>query len=145
MRKGSKRTPLPAPALTEKDLAHLNWIRQNSTHLVRSALKLYRRGGRGAFIVREEEAKPSGTAALPDRYGRANNRYRLAGCNDGRAGSYVRSRTAVRHRLPVPQWRSQFVHDSVCQAGGYIHGRNRLAHLPALGSTRASGCCSGRL
>ncbi len=63
MRKGQKRTPLPAPALTEKDLAHLNWIRRNSAQLVCSALKLYRRGGRGAFIVREEEAKPSGTAA----------------------------------------------------------------------------------
>jgi hypothetical protein len=63
MRKGQKRTPLPAPALPEKDRAHLNWIRQNSAQLVRSALKLYRRGGRGAFIVREEEAKPSGTAA----------------------------------------------------------------------------------
>ena len=63
MRKGQKRTPLPAPALTEKDRAHLNWIRRNSAQLVRSALKLYRRGGRGAFIVREEEAKPSGTAA----------------------------------------------------------------------------------
>jgi hypothetical protein len=63
MRKGQKRTPLPAPALPEKDRAHLNWIRRNSAQLVRSALKLYRRGGRGAFIVREEEAKPSGTAA----------------------------------------------------------------------------------
>jgi hypothetical protein len=63
MSKGPKRTPLPAPALTEKDIAHLNWIRRNSTQLVRSALKLYRRGGRGAFIVREAEAKPSGTAA----------------------------------------------------------------------------------
>jgi hypothetical protein len=50
-RKGQKRTPLPAPALTEKDFAHLNWIRRNSTHLVRSVLKLYRRGGRGAFFV----------------------------------------------------------------------------------------------
>jgi hypothetical protein len=40
MRKGQKRTPLPAPALTEKDLAHLNWIRRNSAQLVRSALKL---------------------------------------------------------------------------------------------------------
>src|SRR6266508_5002546 len=49
--------------LTEKDRAHLNWIRRNSTHLVRSALKLYREGGRGAFIIREEDAKPSGTAA----------------------------------------------------------------------------------
>ncbi len=63
MSKAQKRSPLPAPALTEKDLAHLNWIRRNSTHLVRSALKLYREGGRGAFIVREEDAKPSGTAA----------------------------------------------------------------------------------
>jgi hypothetical protein len=63
MRTGPKRTPLPAPALPEKDIAHLNWIRRNSSNLVRSALKLYRMGGRGAFIVREAEAKPSGTAA----------------------------------------------------------------------------------
>jgi hypothetical protein len=28
-----------------------------------SALKLYREGGRGACIIREEDAKPSGTAA----------------------------------------------------------------------------------
>jgi hypothetical protein len=63
MSKGQKRSPLPMPALTEKDRAHLNWIQRNSTNLVRSALKLYRTGGRGAFIVREEEAKPSGTAA----------------------------------------------------------------------------------
>ena len=63
MSKGQKRTPLPAPPLTEKDIAHLNWIRQNSTHLVHSALKFFRMGGRGAFIVREEDAKPSGTAA----------------------------------------------------------------------------------
>src|SRR5436309_6017581 len=63
MAKGQKRPPLPAPVLTEKDRAHLNWIRQNSANLVRSALTLYREGGRGAFIVREEDAKPSGTAA----------------------------------------------------------------------------------
>ncbi|SRR6266545_1912984 len=63
MPKGPKRTPPPAPALTEKDLAHLNWIRRNSTNLVRGALTFYRVGGRGAFIVREEDAKPSGTAA----------------------------------------------------------------------------------
>lgn|SRR5262249_42328558 len=63
MSKGQKRSPPPVPALTEKDRAHLNWIQRNSTNLVRSALKLYRTGGRGAFVVREEEAKPSGTAA----------------------------------------------------------------------------------
>jgi hypothetical protein len=63
MNKGRERTPLPAPARTEKDRAHLNWIRQNSATLVRSALTLYHRAGRGAFIVREEDAKPSGTAA----------------------------------------------------------------------------------
>jgi hypothetical protein len=63
MSKGRKRPPLPAPALTEKDIAHLNWIQRNSTNLVRSALTFYRMGGRGAFIVREEEAQPSGTAA----------------------------------------------------------------------------------
>jgi hypothetical protein len=63
MGKGHKRTPPPAPALTEQDIAHLNWIGRNSTALVRSALTLYRRRGRGAFIIREAEAKPSGTAA----------------------------------------------------------------------------------
>lgn len=63
MSKGQKRSPPPVLALTEKDIAHLNWIKRNSTNLVRSALKLYRMSGRGAFIVREEEAKPSGTAA----------------------------------------------------------------------------------
>jgi hypothetical protein len=63
MNKGRKRPSLPAPARTEKDRAHLNWIRQNSTTLVRSALTLYHRGGRGAFIVREEDAKPSVTVA----------------------------------------------------------------------------------
>jgi len=63
MRKGQKRPPPPAPALTQQDIAHLNWIQRNSTDLVRSALKLYRKRGRGAFILREEAAKPSGTAA----------------------------------------------------------------------------------
>jgi hypothetical protein len=62
MRKGQKRSPLPAPALTEKDRAHLNWIRRKSMPLVRSARKLYREGGRGTCIIRED-AKPSGTAA----------------------------------------------------------------------------------
>jgi len=61
MSKGRKRPP--PPALTEQDIAHLNWIRRNSTDLVHSALTLYRKRGRGAFIVREEEATPSGTAA----------------------------------------------------------------------------------
>ncbi len=61
MAKGPKWPP--PPALTEKDRAHLNWIRRNSTYLVRSALKFYRTAGRGAFIIREEDAKPSGTAA----------------------------------------------------------------------------------
>ena len=63
MGKGRKRTPLPAPALTEKDRAHLSWISQNGNNLVHSALTLYHRSGRGAFIIREEDAKPSGTAA----------------------------------------------------------------------------------
>jgi hypothetical protein len=63
MSKGQKRSPPPAPALTEKDIAHLNWIQRNSTHLARSALKFYRMDGRGAFIVKEEDAQPSGTAA----------------------------------------------------------------------------------
>jgi len=30
---------------------------------VRSSLQLYRKRGRGAFIIREDEAKPSGTSA----------------------------------------------------------------------------------
>jgi hypothetical protein len=63
MPKRQKQPSLPAPVLTEKDRAHLNWIRQNSDNLVRSALTLYHKSGRGAFIVREEDAKPSGTAA----------------------------------------------------------------------------------
>jgi hypothetical protein len=53
----------PAPELTEKDKTHLNWIRQNSTSLVRTALTLYKKSGRGTFIVREQDAKPSGTVA----------------------------------------------------------------------------------
>jgi hypothetical protein len=61
MSKGRKRPP--PPTLTEQDIAHLNWIQRNSTDLVRSALELYRKRGRGAFIVKEEEAKPSATAA----------------------------------------------------------------------------------
>ena len=63
MGKGRKRPPPPTPALTQQDITHLNWIQRNSTDLVHSALKLYRKRGRGAFIIREEEAKPSGTAA----------------------------------------------------------------------------------
>jgi hypothetical protein len=63
MSKRPKRTPPPPPALTEKDLAHLRWVQQNITRLVGGALKLYGEGGRGAFIVREEDAKPAGTAA----------------------------------------------------------------------------------
>ena len=63
MPKRQKQPPLPAAVLTEKDRAHLNWIRQNSDNLVRTALKLYHKSGRGAFVVREEDAKPSGTAA----------------------------------------------------------------------------------
>jgi hypothetical protein len=45
MSKGQMRTPPPVPALTEKDRAYLNWIQRNRTHLVRSALKLYRMSG----------------------------------------------------------------------------------------------------
>jgi hypothetical protein len=64
MAKAQKPPPRPpAPELTEKDRAHLNWIRQNSTNLVRTALKLYQKSGRGAFIVREQDAKPSRTFA----------------------------------------------------------------------------------
>jgi hypothetical protein len=48
MTKGQKRPPLPVPALTEKDRAHLNWIRQSSTNLVRTAPKLYYKSGRSA-------------------------------------------------------------------------------------------------
>ncbi len=63
MTKGQKRSPLPAPELTVKDRAHLNWIKQNGTNLVRTALKLYHKSGRGAFVVREQDANPSGTVA----------------------------------------------------------------------------------
>jgi hypothetical protein len=62
MGKERKRPP-PAPELTEKDRTHLNWIQQNSSSLVRTALKLYQKSGRGTFIVREQDAKPSGTVA----------------------------------------------------------------------------------
>jgi len=61
MRKGHNRPP--RSALTKQDIAHFNWIQRNSADFVRSALKLYRKRGRGAFIIREDEAKPSGTAA----------------------------------------------------------------------------------
>jgi hypothetical protein len=63
MSKGRKPEPPPTPALTEQDIAHLNWIQRNSTQLARSALTFYRRDGRGAFVVKEEDAQPSGTAA----------------------------------------------------------------------------------
>jgi hypothetical protein len=63
MGKGQKRRPPAAPALTEQDIAHLNWIQRNSTPLARSALTFYRKEGRGAFIVKEKDALPSGTAA----------------------------------------------------------------------------------
>jgi hypothetical protein len=59
-------TPLPAipvATLTDKDTLHLKWVQRNRAKLVRAALESYRVGGRGAFIIREEEAKPSGTAA----------------------------------------------------------------------------------
>jgi hypothetical protein len=61
--KRQNQAPLPTPAWTEKDSAHLHWIRQNSSQFVRGALTRYRTSGRGAFIIREEDAKPSGTAA----------------------------------------------------------------------------------
>jgi len=61
MRKGHNRPP--RSALTKQDIAHFNWIQRNSADFVRSALKLYRKRGRGAFIIREDEAKPSGTSA----------------------------------------------------------------------------------
>ena len=63
MGKGQKRSPPPPPALTQQDIAHIKWIHRNGTPLARSALTLYRTHGRGAFIVREEEATPSGTVA----------------------------------------------------------------------------------
>ena len=63
MSKGQKRPPPPPPALTDQDIAHLKWIQRNSTALARSALTLYRQHGRGAFIVKEADAQPSGTAA----------------------------------------------------------------------------------
>jgi hypothetical protein len=61
-----ERTPPPAVSaatLTDRDAMHLKWVRRNSAKLVRYALESYRTGGRGAFIIREEDAKPSGTAA----------------------------------------------------------------------------------
>ena len=61
MRKGHNRPP--HSALTKQDIAHFNWIQRNSADFVHSALKLYRKRGRGAFIIREDEAKPSGTSA----------------------------------------------------------------------------------
>jgi hypothetical protein len=60
---GTKRKQTPPPPLTEKDIAHLNWVERNSTLLARSALKLYDKSGRGAFIIREQDAKPSATTA----------------------------------------------------------------------------------
>jgi len=63
MSKGQKRPPPPAPALTHQDTAHIKWIQRNSTALARSALTLYRQHGRGAFIVEEKDAQPSGTSA----------------------------------------------------------------------------------
>jgi hypothetical protein len=63
MRKGQRRAPPPVPALTDQDIAHLKWIQRNGTELARSALTLYRKDGRGAFIVKEKDAQPSGTAA----------------------------------------------------------------------------------
>lgn len=63
MTKGRKRSPPPASIPTEKDRAHLNWIRQNSADLVRTARKLYHKSGRGAFIIREQDAKPLRTTA----------------------------------------------------------------------------------
>ena len=63
MSKGQKRSPPSLPALTDQDIAHVNWIQRNGTELARSALLLYRKHGRGAFIVKEKDAQPSGTAA----------------------------------------------------------------------------------
>jgi hypothetical protein len=58
-----RRQPPPPTALTQQDIAHLNWIQHNSTKLVRGAIQLYHTRGRGAFIVAEEQARPSGTTA----------------------------------------------------------------------------------
>jgi len=56
-------TTTPAAKVIDKDSIHLKWAQRNSARLVRGALESYRVGGRGAFIIREEDAKPSGTAA----------------------------------------------------------------------------------
>src|SRR5262249_19503799 len=56
-------TATPASKLTDKGSAHFKWVQRNGAKLVRSALDSYRINGRGAFIIREEDAKPSGTAA----------------------------------------------------------------------------------
>ena len=63
MSKGQKRSPPSVPALTDQDIAHVKWIQRNGTELARSALTLYRKHGRGAFIVKEKDAQPAGTAA----------------------------------------------------------------------------------
>jgi hypothetical protein len=63
MSKGQKRLPPAPPILTDQDITHIKWIQRNSTELARSALTLYRKHGRGAFIVKEEHAQPSGTTA----------------------------------------------------------------------------------
>src|SRR3954452_14914904 len=55
MSKGQKRSPPSLPALTDQDTAHLKWIQRNGTELARSALALYRKHGRGAFIVKEKD------------------------------------------------------------------------------------------
>ena len=113
MAKGQKRPPLPAPVLTEKDRAHLNWIRQNSANLVRSALTLYREGGRGAFIVREEDAKPSGTAA---RYFTATGVL-----TTGLVWPDVKTAELVRRYEPAHQFVIVFVYRSGAASAYTIH------------------------
>jgi hypothetical protein len=58
-----QKPPPSAEELMEKERTHLDWIRQNGTSLARTALTLYQKSGRGAFIIREQDAKPSGTVA----------------------------------------------------------------------------------
>jgi hypothetical protein len=102
MTKGQKRPPLPVLALTEKDRAHLNWIRQNSTNFVRTALKLYYKSGRsaGAYCSVHRLFQLDGQTVPLDLYRLAVSRLNpIEFSADGTMSSLVQSRfTAVLHR-----------------------------------------------
>jgi len=144
MRKGQQRSPLPAPALTEKDRAHLNWIRRNSTLLVRSALKRYREGGRGACVIREEDAKPSGTAAHSLTVtGVQTTEIRWP---DGTTAELVRTYNPAQQFVIVFLYRSGAASEyKICFVKMGIHSRSKPPSSPPVSRiTRASGCCEGR-